>query len=192
LSPVTGVRFRGLQNEAVACGQRQNHLLHGEKKRGVEGRDAGDHAERLAHGKAKLAGGRERHRFPRRSSHLGGGGPEKIEAKADFEAGLAGDRSRLLDEDVDNFIGFGCQHVGGAEEDGFARGHRCRRPGLISAVRGGDRGFGFRRAGLLDLSEQFSGRGISALYGLVARGADPFSANVKIVVWYSVNQFEGG
>jgi hypothetical protein len=57
---------------------------------------------------------------------------------------------------------------------------------------GQDREFGFRRPSLLDLGEQFSGRGISALYGFVARGADPFSANVKIVVWYSVNQFEGG
>jgi hypothetical protein len=153
LEPRHGRKFRRLQNEAISRGERQNHLLHGEKKRGVEGRDAGDHAERLAHSKAKLAGRRERHRFPRRSSHLGGGSPQKIEAKADFEAGFAGDRSGLLNEDVDNFVGFGRQHVGGAEEYGFARGHRRRRPGLISAVSGRDGEFGFRRPSLLDLGE---------------------------------------
>jgi len=168
-----GRQFRGLQNKAVACGERQHDLLHREKEWGVEGRDAGDHAERLAHREAKLAGRRERHRFARRPSHLGGGSSQKIEAKADFEAGLAGDRSGLLNEDVDDFLRFGGQHVGGAEEDRFARGDRRRRPGLISAVSGRDGEFGFRCACLLDLGEQFPCRGISALYGFVARGSGP-------------------
>jgi hypothetical protein len=192
LEPRHGRKFRGLQNEAIARGQRQNHLLHGEKEWSVERRDAGDHAKWLAHGKAKLPRRRQRHRFARRSPHLRGGSPQEIEAKADLEAGLAGDRSGLLNQDVHNFVGFGRQYVGGAEEYRFARGHWRRRPGLISAVSGGDREFGFRGPGLLDLGEQFPRRGISALYGFVARGADPFSANVKIVIWYSVNQFEGG
>jgi hypothetical protein len=113
--------LRGLQNEAIARGQRQNHLLHGEKKRGVERRDAGDHAERLANGKAKLAGRRERHRFARRPSHLRGGGPQEVEAIADLKTGLAGDGPGLLNEDLHDFLGLGGQHVSGAEEDRLAR-----------------------------------------------------------------------
>jgi hypothetical protein len=113
--------LRRLQNEAIACGQRHNHFLHREKKWRVERRDAGDHAERLAHREAELAGRRERHRLARRPSHLRGCSPQEIKAIPNFEPGFAGDGPGLLNEDLDDFLGFGGQHVGGAEEDRLAR-----------------------------------------------------------------------
>jgi hypothetical protein len=119
-----------------------------------------------------------------------GSGPQEIEAIADFEADLARNRSRLLYDDVDNFLCSTQKRVSGAKEYGLTRGHWRRRPGLVSAVGGRDGEFRFRRPGLLNFGEQFSSRGIPALRWFVARRADPFSTHVKIVVRRPINHFE--
>ena len=46
-----GIALRGLENEGVAAGERRREFPHRDHGRKVERRDAGDDAERLAHGK---------------------------------------------------------------------------------------------------------------------------------------------
>ena len=44
-----GIALRGLQDEGVAAGDRRREFPHRDHRREVEGRDAGDDAQRLAH-----------------------------------------------------------------------------------------------------------------------------------------------
>src|SRR3984885_15603762 len=92
-----------------------------------------------------------------------------------------------MEEDAERGGADGVIDVGVAKND-----QRTLSPHLEREASGRDRELGFRRPRLLDFGEQFPRGGISALCGLIARGANPFSADIKIVVRYAINQFEGG
>src|SRR5216684_612433 len=183
-------KLRGLQDEPVTRRQRHDHLLHGEKKRCVERRDAGDHTQWLTYGEPELPGCRQRHGLARRPAHFRRGRTQQVEAVPDLEARLAGNRPGFGNKHVGNLLDLRRENIGGTEKYCLAFRNRHRGPSPIGLVRSRDSALRFCFASLLHASEKFAGRRIHAVRQLIAQGARPLAGYIKIVVRRSINHLK--
>ncbi len=124
-----GVALGGLEDEGVAAGEGERE--HPERDHGgeVEGRDAGDDAERLAHGPGVDAGADLLGEFALEELADAGGVLDVFEAAHDFALGVGEDFAVLAVEEGGELVHAGLEDVAEAEEDAGAAERRLGGPG---------------------------------------------------------------
>ena len=166
-----GVALGGLEDEGVAAGEGERE--HPERDHGgeVEGRDAGDDAERLAHGPGVDAGADLLGELAFEELGDAGGVLDVFEAAHDFAFGVGEDLAVLAVEEGGDLVHAGLEDVAEAEEDAGAAERRLRGPvgeggggGLDGGVDfgvGGERDAGLHGAGgrVEDVAEAAGGAG---------------------------------
>ena len=150
-----GAHLRGFQDHAVAAGKRHGDRPHGQNHRGIPGRDAKYHADRLpvAHGEAAGNIGGD-HLSGNLGGH-GGGLAQHAGAQRAVEAGPHGGGTGFCAHDRGELASAAFQQVGGLVEQGATRARGRFRPGregLSCRVAGtadiGDGGCGSPRGNL--------------------------------------------
>ncbi len=123
-----GVALGGLEDEGVAAGDGERE--HPERDHGgeVEGRDAGDDAERLAHGPGVDAGADLLGEFALEELADAGGVLDVFEAAHDLAFGVGEDFAVLAIEEGGDLVHAGLEDVAQAEEDAGAAERRLRGP----------------------------------------------------------------
>ena len=123
-----GSRSRGLEDEGVAAGEGDGEHPHGDHGGEVEGRDAGDDAEGLAHGLAVDAGADLFGELAFEEVGDAGGELDDFEAAGGFAAGVGEDFAVLAVEEGGDFVEAALEDLAEAEEDAGAAERRLGGP----------------------------------------------------------------
>ena len=155
-----GVALAGLEDEGVSAGQGYGEHPHGDHGGEVEGGDAGDDAEGLAHGVAVHAGADLLCEFALEKLWNSCGKLDDLEAAGGLAAGVGEDLAVLAVDERGDLVEAALEDLAEAEEDAGAAQRRLGGPLGEGGGSGGDGGIDLGHTGEGDAGLHAAGGGV--------------------------------
>ncbi len=171
------VALRRLEDECIAAGECGRELPHRNHGRKVEGRDAGDHPERLAHGVEVDAGAGAFGELA--LDEVGNAARElgDLEAALDVAARIGERFAVLAGEELGELVELPLHELEKLEQDARAPLRVGRGPGRLGGLRHRDRALDFRSVRKVDLGLHLAGVRIEDLAGAAGCARDLLPAD---------------